>query len=162
LSVATTTRVSAEPLSNNANGFSDHPSLTHDGRFVAFTSRATNIAGADGNSLADVFVRAVLPPSIVTVTPSSIAAGGSATFNIIGSRFTPDTTVSAQVSGRGAGITIETIDVISDVELDVTIALAPEVPAGELQIFVHVPGLGPGFTAASTTVCLSCPSVVIP
>lgn len=39
-----------------ANGFSDHPSLSHDGRFLCFMSDASNLVPNDTNFSADVFV----------------------------------------------------------------------------------------------------------
>ena len=39
------------------NGHSGSPSVSADGRFVAFTSAATNLVAGDGNSTSDVFVR---------------------------------------------------------------------------------------------------------
>ena len=38
-------------------GNSRHPSVSGDGRFVAFESRATNLVAGDGNLRADIFVR---------------------------------------------------------------------------------------------------------
>ena len=40
-----------------ANGFSDFPSISAEGRFVAFTSRAGNLVPGDTNGRNDVFVR---------------------------------------------------------------------------------------------------------
>ena len=39
------------------NGASSQPALSADGRFVAFTSSATNLVGGDTNGLDDIFVR---------------------------------------------------------------------------------------------------------
>ncbi|RKY18695.1 MAG: hypothetical protein DRQ55_12700 [Planctomycetota bacterium] len=41
----------------SANGSASEPSLSDDGRYVAFESYATNLAGADTNGKLDVFVR---------------------------------------------------------------------------------------------------------
>jgi Tol biopolymer transport system component len=55
--LGTTERVSVD--SNGVEGDSDSygPSISADGRFVAFTSIATNLVGNDGNGYPDVFVR---------------------------------------------------------------------------------------------------------
>ena len=42
---------------NGQSGFTDPPSLSADGRFVAFTSASTNLAASDVNFVNDVFVR---------------------------------------------------------------------------------------------------------
>ena len=44
------------------NGFSSGPSVSADGRFVAFNSTATNLDPADGDTIFDVFARDVLGP----------------------------------------------------------------------------------------------------
>ena len=52
----TTTRVSVGYNGSQANGGSDEPSLSGDGRLVAFTSAATNIVSGDANMNRDAFV----------------------------------------------------------------------------------------------------------
>ena len=52
----TTSRVSLGPGGANANGGSDSPSISGDGRLVAFTSAATNLVTGDTNNQRDVFV----------------------------------------------------------------------------------------------------------
>src|SRR5512139_932176 len=54
----TTTRVSVATGGSQANypGSSYRPSISADGRFVAFDSVATNLVGSDTNALSDVFV----------------------------------------------------------------------------------------------------------
>jgi len=52
----TTTRVSVGFDGSQANGGSDQPSLSGDGRLVAFTSIASNIVNGDVNNLRDAFV----------------------------------------------------------------------------------------------------------
>ncbi|WP_426571581.1 DUF4214 domain-containing protein [Aquihabitans sp. McL0605] len=53
----TTTRVSVAGTSTQADGKSDQPSISFDGRFVAFRSDASNLVAGDSNGLGDVFVR---------------------------------------------------------------------------------------------------------
>ena len=52
-----TERVSAPPGGGPANGASIAPSLSGDGRFVAFRSDASNLVGDDTNGVTDLFVR---------------------------------------------------------------------------------------------------------
>jgi len=56
-STGTTERISVNNLGGDANDFSFPPSVSDDGRFVAFGSFATNLVGTDVNNAADVFVR---------------------------------------------------------------------------------------------------------
>ena len=41
---------------NEADGSSDYPSISPDGRYVAFQSRARNLVTGDNNSCRDIFV----------------------------------------------------------------------------------------------------------
>ncbi len=52
----TTTRVSVDSSGAQANSLSYFPSLSEDGRYVAFTSGATNLAPGDTNGMRDIFV----------------------------------------------------------------------------------------------------------
>ncbi len=53
----TTERISANNLGGDANDFSFPPSVSHNGRYIAFGSFGTNIVPPDTNNSADVFVR---------------------------------------------------------------------------------------------------------
>lgn len=55
--IGTTRRVSVNSSGMEANGASGSPSVSADGRFVAFLSSATNLVGGDTNSDTDIFVR---------------------------------------------------------------------------------------------------------
>jgi Tol biopolymer transport system component len=55
--MATTKRVSVDSSGNQANGASLLPSISADGRYVAFVSFASNLVPGDTNGVADVFVR---------------------------------------------------------------------------------------------------------
>jgi len=52
----TTERVSVDSAGNQWNTYFYYPSLSADGRFVAFTSRSTNLVPGDTNGSPDVFV----------------------------------------------------------------------------------------------------------
>ena len=53
----TTTRASVGPDGQQANGPSVWPDLSEDGRYVAFTSSATNLGPADSGPTEDIYVR---------------------------------------------------------------------------------------------------------
>jgi Tol biopolymer transport system component len=69
-------RVSVKSNGNAANGDSFAPSISNDGRYVAFSSDATNI-GTDSNGKRDVFVRDVVGGSTVRVSVSSSGTQGT-------------------------------------------------------------------------------------
>jgi Tol biopolymer transport system component len=56
----TTRRVSRGPGGVQGNGFSGDPAISADGRFVAFTSGATNLVPGD-TGVEDAFVRTLAP-----------------------------------------------------------------------------------------------------
>jgi Tol biopolymer transport system component len=55
--LAVTERVSVATGGTQADGFCSRPSISADGRYVAFTSTATNLVPGDTNGRVDVFVR---------------------------------------------------------------------------------------------------------
>lgn len=73
----TTERVSLSSLGgegNNQSGFLDPPSLSFDGRYVAFTTGATNLVANDTNNRVDVVVR---DRQLGTTTRVNVAADGT-------------------------------------------------------------------------------------
>jgi lysophospholipase L1-like esterase len=80
----TTERVSVDSAENqSAGGSSDVPSISADGRFVAFYSYATNLVPGDTNAATDIFVRDRDSgiTTRVSVDSSGNQGNGSATYN---------------------------------------------------------------------------------
>ena len=77
LVAGTTERVSVATGGAQANDDSFNPSISGDGRFVAFTSLATNLIAGDSNGVVDVFVRDRLNGTTVRVSVSSSGAEGN-------------------------------------------------------------------------------------
>jgi Tol biopolymer transport system component len=69
-----TTRASVSSAGVQGDGFSSAPSVSEDGRLVAFSSGAGNLVPDDGNGVADVFVRDRLAQTTERV---SVASDGS-------------------------------------------------------------------------------------
>jgi Tol biopolymer transport system component len=55
--LGTTQCVSVDPIGSQGNGQSINPSISADGRYVAFPSAANNLVAGDTNGVPDVFVR---------------------------------------------------------------------------------------------------------
>jgi Tol biopolymer transport system component len=66
-----TTRVSVSSTGQEADGDSWHPSLSADGRFLAFESGATALVPGDTNKSEDIFVRDRLTAAVTRVSLSS-------------------------------------------------------------------------------------------
>jgi Tol biopolymer transport system component len=69
-----TARASVGPGGAQANGASGVPSISADGRYIAFVSEATNLAGADANGHGDIYVFDRTAPS---TSRASLTAGGA-------------------------------------------------------------------------------------
>ena len=67
----TTTRVSVDSEGNQVNASSSHSSISTDGRFVAFSSRASNLVPGDTNNTRDIFVRDTLTNTTTRVSLDS-------------------------------------------------------------------------------------------
>ncbi|MEG4625954.1 calcium-binding protein [Microcoleus sp. w1-18aA5] len=72
----TTTRVSVDSAGNQGNKYSRDPSISANGRFVAFASEATNLVPGDTNNSEDIFVRDLLTN---TTTRVSVDSAGNQT-----------------------------------------------------------------------------------
>jgi hypothetical protein len=74
----TTTRVNLGPGGTQANAWSSSPSISADGRFVAFSSSAWNLVPGDTNNYEDVFVhdRQTGVTSRVSVATGGVQANG--------------------------------------------------------------------------------------
>lgn len=78
-----TVRASTSSGGGNANGASSFPSISANGRVVAFESSATNMVFGDTNGQTDIFVRDLQTGEIVRV---SVSSGGTQANNL---SFTP-------------------------------------------------------------------------
>lgn len=74
LVAATTTRVSISTASAQANGGSFNSAISDDGRYVAFSSGATNLVASDTNAFFDIFVR---DRTMGTTTRASLTTAGA-------------------------------------------------------------------------------------
>jgi hypothetical protein len=71
-----TDRISLDSSGNEANGSSQWPSISSDGRFVAFSSDASNLVAGDSNGKRDVFVRDLQTGTTERVSVDSSTAQG--------------------------------------------------------------------------------------
>jgi Tol biopolymer transport system component len=74
-----TTRVSLKSNGLQANGDSYGPSISADGRFIAFESVATNLVTGDTNAVADIFVhdRSTHQTTRVSLGPAGLQSNGA-------------------------------------------------------------------------------------
>ncbi len=115
---AKTERVSVASNGAQANGYSNAPSFSADGRFVAFTTDASNLVAGDTVSTPDVFVHDRTSGQTTRVRPNGVAIPGASisadgrylTFTTAAALLARDTnaTTDAYVVDRSTG-TIELI-----------------------------------------------------
>jgi Ca2+-binding RTX toxin-like protein len=80
----TTTRVSVDSAGNQANSSSDSPSISADGRFVAFDSKSSNLVPGDTNNTDDIFVvDTSSTPNVINGTPGNDNLTGTTGNDII-------------------------------------------------------------------------------
>jgi Tol biopolymer transport system component len=136
------------------------PTLSGDGRSVAFQSSATDLVSPDGDHVDDVYTRAAITPTINKVAPSlnqsaptEIARGTDAYFIVKGTYFLPD----AKAYVFGAGLTADAPTILNDGQLTIHVTAAPDAAIGTASVVVSVPGTGAGttFGAADVCTCLS-------
>ena len=73
----TTTRVSVDSTGIEGNFFSEFPSISADGRYVAFRSYADNLVSGDTNNAWDIFVRDTLTNTTIRVSVDSSGIEGN-------------------------------------------------------------------------------------
>lgn len=77
LSVGGTTRVSVASDGAQANGRSYYPSISADGRYIAFESTAANLVVGDDNAVEDIFVHDILTKETTRVSLASDGTQGN-------------------------------------------------------------------------------------
>jgi flagellin-like hook-associated protein FlgL len=79
LVTGTTTRVSTSSNGDEANGYSNFASISGDGKYVSFTSAATNLVSGDTNSVDDIFVKNLETGEVVraSVSTDGTQSGGT-------------------------------------------------------------------------------------
>ena len=71
-----TTRVSVATGGTQANGPSDWPNISRNGRYVTFTSHATNLVATDTNAASDIFVHDRVTGTTTRVSVSTAGTQG--------------------------------------------------------------------------------------
>lgn len=110
----TTTRATLSSVGAEANGASDTPGISADGRWVVFASDATNLVQDDTNGVADIFLRDRVTgrTTRVNVGPGGAQAGTRAQYPAISAdgRTIAFVTTAALVAGAPAGFQIYAAD----------------------------------------------------
>ena len=130
------TRVSLDKNGVEANGSSLSAALSRDGRYVAFSSSATNLVPGDANVQSDVFTRAAVTPVVESIAPATGPPGGATFVTISGSGFLPNATVAV----GSADVVANGVNVVDANTITAMFAVAPAAPLGSLTVLVTNPG----------------------
>lgn len=131
----TTVRASVGDSGQEGNGDVIHCDVSDDGRYVAFSSTASNLVPGDTNGFADVFLRDMLlgTTALVTRTPQGgVAPGGPAAYPTISS---DGSRVAFESPGRGL------VPVDTNLNVDVFVY---ERATGAVTLVSQTPGGQPG------------------
>ncbi len=103
LQTGATNRVSVASDGTQGDYSSGDPSISADGRYVAFSSYAQNLVSGDTNGSEDVFVhdRGTEDPPSLTINYTNGAPGSY--FNITGSDYPPNENASVSINGTSLG-----------------------------------------------------------
>jgi hypothetical protein len=116
--IQNTVRISLTSIGGEGNldAFADSIGISNDGRYIAFSSKATNLVAGDTNNAADIFLRDNISRTLTLVSISLV--GGPAN----------GASGSPSISGNGQYV------VFSSLATNLT---ADAVPAGKKQIYVR-------------------------
>lgn len=144
-------RISVTSIGSESNGDSSFPALSHDGRFTAFQSSATNLVGGDSNAAFDLFLRDRL-----TATTSRVSVptgGGQSNGGSFRSELSSDGT---RIVFDSAATNLVAVD--TNAALDVFIAVANTTCYADVDLdgfgagapLISPGGCGQGFSAVDT------------
>ena len=153
------TTLASSDLFLGAGGVSsglDAPSLSGNGRYVAFSTFATFVAGDSTGTccVADAYVRHAPVPTVTGISPTTRARGTTGTVTITGTNFFADATV--QLSGD---FTVNSFTVVNETTITASVTVKPTAALGPVHtVLVGLNGAFPGLTG-SLGQCANCLTV---
>jgi len=147
----TTARVGLDATGVDANASDVRPSISADGRYIAFESYASNLVPGDTNNAIDVVVRANPVVTVSGIAPSSAPRGAPRNVTITGRNFRPGVIVNA-----GNDVTLSSVVLVNETTVTAKLTPAPGAATGARNVIVAAPGTGPGWLAGSAGLCSGC------
>ena len=145
----TTTRASLDAFGVEGTSGGYNPSISGDGRYVAFGTGSTLIP-EDVNGFEDIVFRAIPVVTVTAISPDRLTIGATTRVTITGANFLTGATPvvgSAQISNT---VIVNETTMITDV-------IVPANSLSDVQdVLVGLPGTGPGPLTGSIGACLDC------
>jgi Tol biopolymer transport system component len=143
--------VSTTMFLDAANGPSQTPAISRDGRTVAFATTANNLdpKATDGNGASDVYTRATRIPTVTSITPSSVTRGTAVPYTITGDGFLTNPNPSVQ----GPSQVTFTVTTATNTSISGTITVGAGASTGLQTIYVGNPGTGAGQNTGAVGSC---------
>jgi Tol biopolymer transport system component len=154
-------RVSTEALGKETAGdprWSADPQLSRDGRYVAFTSWASNLVGGDNNGLVDVFLRHTRMPEVTSISPSQLPANAATSITVHGRGFDSVLDLRSETNR----ITFSNVARVDENTVTATARVAADTTAGPWWIGVANAGNSWKTDAGSLGICMGCVRVTSP
>jgi Tol biopolymer transport system component len=147
-----TSRVNLSAMGNQANSHSASPYLTADGRYVVFSSYASNLAFGDANGTHDIFIRSVPGIEVDSVIPNKLPIGATTPVTVTGKNFLP----GAFPVIHGGDKTISNIVRVDETTLTADVTVHPGAVSGARMLSVHLYGSVKGNFSGSAGDCAGC------
>jgi Tol biopolymer transport system component len=154
-----TRRVSTSAMGDQLTSPSSNPSMSGDGRYVAFTSSDAGVVSSDTNGAADVFVKYAHTPAVLEVNdaapPYPLPRGTTNAAIIIGGAdFMPGATVAF-----GSGVTVSKVDYYSTGIVVATVSVDPNATTGSRDVVVINNSSAAGANSGAAGVCSACVTI---
>jgi len=126
------------------------PSISKDGRYIAFTSRAMNLVNAEPNLYPNVYVKAIQEVKVTELTPNTLPKGATTSVTVTGEDFLPGTSMAIQ------GTTITNFVIVDENTITMDVAVDATASSGAFDVTVRLLGTGAGPYTGSASQCLAC------
>ena len=146
--LAGNTQQQAEPSNPDGFGGSSPNGISGDGRYVLFSSNATDVmsAGDSNGTVADVFLRSNPVPFIFLASPSTVTRGTTVTISFTGTDLHAGSLVVI-----GGGVTVNSVTFVDQSKINVNVTVAANADLGPRTPYVFDAGTGAGaFTGGLT------------
>ncbi len=136
----------SDPNPSNAGSFPN--AISGDGRYVLFSSNATDVirAGDTNGNVTDLFLRSNPVPYLFLATPSTVARGTTVTMSLFGSGLHAGPLVL-----MGEGVTVNSVTFVSESQLNLSITVAANAPVGPRTPLLIDAGTGAGALTGGIT-----------